>query len=209
MRKIGIFSGDILFARMLMHELSLMWSPDELCVLVNDTVLACSTEKNDIMIVDLDGSWSDSLFYSSNVLGFTKETAAPQKATLDRCQEVFHRPFLIDDLKKSVSRIIGEPRTSQPMEDVSEKIEMSVVESDRSVRLGANKIRLSKNEFDVMALLLGNRGKLVSRDEIDRVIGEGSGNKCDVYICYLRSKLAEFTNENLIYTVRNKGYMIK
>ena len=42
-----------------------------------------------------------------------------------------------------------------------------------------------------------------------QILGKDSGNMCDVYICKLRSKLSSVSNEKVIFTVRNKGYMLK
>ena len=72
-----------------------------------------------------------------------------------------------------------------------------------------NRIHLSKNEYDILSLLDKKRSEPVSREEINRVLGGECGNMCDVYICRIRRKLSAFRNEKLIYTVRNRGYMLK
>ena len=71
---------------------------------------------------------------------------------------------------------------------------------------------LSKTEFLLLKLLAENTGKVLSRtmiiDEIwgkDHFIDE---NTVDVYVGYLRSKIAEHTDEEYIKTVRGIGYMM-
>jgi len=71
---------------------------------------------------------------------------------------------------------------------------------------------LSNKEFSLLDLLIHHRGEVVGRTRIlDRVWGlssDPSTNVVDVYIRYLRSKLQEAEEINLIETVRGRGYKL-
>ena len=73
-------------------------------------------------------------------------------------------------------------------------------------------IQLSKTEFMLIKLLLENQGKVFTRQQIiDEIWGEGhfiDENTVDVYVGYLRSKIAEFDKDDYIKTVRGVGYIL-
>ena len=50
--------------------------------------------------------------------------------------------------------------------------------------------------------------KTMRKEELQKLFGNDSSNICDVYICKLRKKLEEASNQKLILTVREKGYKI-
>ncbi len=74
--------------------------------------------------------------------------------------------------------------------------------------VGTNELPLRPKETVVMNALLANRGRAVSREMLSELIGESSANKADVYICYLRRKIATVTERAIIKTVRGNGYKI-
>ena len=71
---------------------------------------------------------------------------------------------------------------------------------------------VSKTEFLLLKLLVENQGKILSRSQIiDSIWGEGhfiEENTVDVYVGYLRSKIADCTKDEYIKTVRGTGYML-
>lgn len=78
----------------------------------------------------------------------------------------------------------------------------------------ANKIiNLSSKEYSLLEYLLRNKGKVVSRDNIENAIWnfdyEGGTNAVDVYIRYLRKKIDEDFDKKLIHTVRGAGYVLR
>ena len=78
---------------------------------------------------------------------------------------------------------------------------------------GKHAIDLTKKEFDLLEYLMQNRNIVVSREQLlDSVWGfdfYGSTNVVDVYVRYLRSKIDDVYNVNLIETVRGAGYVIR
>jgi two-component system response regulator MprA len=83
----------------------------------------------------------------------------------------------------------------------------------RTVMRGDRPVECTKTEFDLLELLLMNRGIVLSRDTIyDRIWGydfETSSNSLDVYIGYLRRKTEEAGESRLIHTVRGVGYVAR
>ncbi|MCK5763840.1 MAG: response regulator transcription factor [Clostridiales bacterium] len=73
-------------------------------------------------------------------------------------------------------------------------------------------ISLSLKEFEVLKLLLENRGKAMTRDQLlDEVWGYdyyGETRTVDVHIRHLRSKLDTDKENSIIHTVRGIGYII-
>ena len=73
-------------------------------------------------------------------------------------------------------------------------------------------IQLSKTEFLLLKFLLENQGKVFSRQQIiDEIWGTGhfiDENTVDVYVGYLRSKIAEYDKSEYIRTVRGVGYIL-
>ena len=74
-------------------------------------------------------------------------------------------------------------------------------------------IELTKKEFDLLAFLLANRNKVISREHaLDVVWGYdyiGNTNVVDVYVRYLRTKIDDTFGITLIETVRGCGYVIR
>ena len=78
---------------------------------------------------------------------------------------------------------------------------------------GTHKVRLSAREFDVMRLLLGSRGSNISKEAIlARVWGYDSNateNHVEVYVGFLRKKLASIGSDVRIEAVRRLGYHLE
>ena len=79
----------------------------------------------------------------------------------------------------------------------------------RQVTVGGNPVELTYKEFELLRLLMKNRGIVISRDVImERVWDssfEGETRTIDVHVRTLRQKLGE--GGAVIKTVRNVGYM--
>ncbi|MFK7731673.1 MAG: response regulator [Pseudomonadales bacterium] len=82
----------------------------------------------------------------------------------------------------------------------------------RETQLNNQNIELSTNEFDVLALLASNAGKVLDRDTILQAIRgieyDGIDRSVDIAVSRLRRKLGdEAQPAKRIKTVRNKGYL--
>jgi DNA-binding response OmpR family regulator len=80
----------------------------------------------------------------------------------------------------------------------------------RTVRREGRPVSLSMTEFELLAYMLRNEGQVLSREELLRAVwGEEQDrgrNVVDVYIGYLRRKLADQSGGSPIVTVRSVGY---
>jgi DNA-binding response OmpR family regulator len=82
----------------------------------------------------------------------------------------------------------------------------------RKVHRGGRQVTLSSTEFELLALLLRYEGRVLSREQIlSSVWGyqhDPATNVVDVYIGYLRRKLAGPGDPAPIFTVRRVGYRL-
>lgn len=79
------------------------------------------------------------------------------------------------------------------------------------VLLGDEKLHLTPSEFKLLASMVQNRGKVMTRDQlIDQIQGEGInvvGRTIDTHIFGLRKKLADWSDN--IETIRGVGYRVR
>lgn len=142
----------------------------------------------------------------------TIEIFSSDKNLLDK--RVFTRPFYVRDTVNYV-KSLQNPGNGQVYEiiDKDAYYDLNIDEGTRKVMFKGEEIFLTKREYDLLLYLYINKGNPVSRDEAVAKVWKydftGDTNIVDVYIRYLREKLDDKYNSKLIYTVRNKGYMIK
>jgi DNA-binding response OmpR family regulator len=82
----------------------------------------------------------------------------------------------------------------------------------RSVRVGGTAIEFTTKEFALLEYLLLQRGRPVTRGELLELVwhmpADAATNVVDVYVNYLRRKLATVESAELVETVRGEGYTI-
>ena len=83
----------------------------------------------------------------------------------------------------------------------------------RVVKKNNNEINLTNKEYELLMILIDNKDKVVTREELlDQIWGYGyepETNVTDVYIRYLMSKLDNKNKEEYIQTVRSVGYIMR
>lgn len=83
----------------------------------------------------------------------------------------------------------------------------------RLVMYKAEELRLSPKEFDILALLIRQPGRVYSRQEIGQEIWQGrlpeGSNVVDVHMANLRAKLRDLDGYGLLRTVRGVGYALR
>lgn len=86
---------------------------------------------------------------------------------------------------------------------------LSVTVFDEYIVINGIKIELTKNEMLIFSELWNNKGKAVSREQLEKVIGANrDGNIVTVYINHLREKLSSVSEKRIIKTIRGGGYII-
>lgn len=98
----------------------------------------------------------------------------------------------------------------------SESLSMGDLTLDPHKRLVTYKgaeLRLSPKEFDILALLIRQPGRVYSRNEIGQEIWQGrlpdGSNVVDVHMANLRAKLRDLDGYGLLRTVRGVGYALR
>lgn len=198
--KILILSEDATFARMLELELNAM----RFAVQINSTLAA---RESDLILVDLDSaSIPQKTGDHTRIVGFTRHFELSQLDAERRCSMILHRPFQMRILREEVALLdVTAQEREQPK---STKALPKLFLVGNQLTVDANELTLRPKETVVMTALLANRGEAVSRGMLSELIGESSANKADVYICYLRRKIATVTERTIIKTVRGGGYKI-
>jgi DNA-binding response OmpR family regulator len=120
------------------------------------------------------------------------------------------KPFSIAELVARVrAQLRAYTQTSTTMLS-ADGIEANLL--TRKVHRNGRAITLSSTEFELLALLLRHRGRVVSREQIlSSVWGyqhDPQTNVVDVYIGYLRRKLGRPGDPAPIFTVRRVGYRL-
>jgi two-component system response regulator MprA len=121
------------------------------------------------------------------------------------------KPFALEELLARLRALLR--RSSGAVAEVMKVGDLIMDTGSREVRRGDKILDLTKTEFDLLELLMGNPGIVIDRDTIyDRIWGYDfatSSNSLDVYIGYLRRKTEIDGAPRLIQTVRGVGYVIR
>ena len=124
------------------------------------------------------------------------------------------KPFSIKELLAritSVMRRYGMNTGNESEELTAGNLKLNLTKHE--VKINDKKVDLTLKEFELLKLLLKNRGKVLSRnfllDEIWGYEYYGETRTVDVHIRYLRKKLEEAgADEKYIETIRGVGYKI-
>ena len=91
--------------------------------------------------------------------------------------------------------------------------DITINKSSRVVKRDGNEINLTNKEYELLMILIENKDKVVTREELlEKIWGYGyepETNVIDVYIRYLRAKLNNENKEEYIQTVRSVGYIMR
>jgi DNA-binding response OmpR family regulator len=121
------------------------------------------------------------------------------------------KPFGLAELRSRIRAVL---RRSGPRALGDEILSVGPVKLDRShreVTVRGEPVRLTFSEFELLARLMAEPGRLLNRQELLRAIWGDSAYRdpraIDVHIRHLREKLEEKAEEpRLIVTVRGAGY---
>lgn len=120
------------------------------------------------------------------------------------------KPFAFDELAARVRAHLRQPGQGQ-----ATKLEVGDIRIDllaREVERGGAAIQLSAKEFDLLAYLMRHPGQVLSREQILAAVWgydhDPGTNIVQVYIGYLRRRLARPGSPLPIETVRSVGYRL-
>ena len=121
------------------------------------------------------------------------------------------KPFAIEELLARIEVVF---RRQDNLNNYIIKFkDITINKSSRVVKKDGNEINLTNKEYELLMILIDNKDKVVTREELlEKIWGYGyepETNVIDVYIRYLRSKLNNKNKEEYIQTVRSVGYIMR
>lgn len=181
-------------------------------------VEAFESKKPDLILLDLmlpDGSGMDIL----KKIRSDKENdeikiiiLSAKRMTMDKVEgldngadDYIEKPF---DILELISRVNARFRQDHQVYMVKD---ITLDATSRKVTKGDKTISLTNTEFDILYLLMKEKGKTVSREDIYKKVyhnqGEIESRAIDVHVASLRKKLLD-KNENIIRTIYGIGYIL-
>ena len=152
--------------------------------------------------------------YSGAVLMLTaKDSLSDRVEGLDAgADDYLVKPFEIEELWARLRALAR--RTFSPLqEEIVEFNGLKINRTSHSVCRNEEKISLTPREFELLDMLVQNRGKVLTRELIfDRIWGfdtEVSMKTIDATMKLLRKKVDADEGESLIETIRGVGYKIE
>jgi len=125
------------------------------------------------------------------------------------------KPFAVEELLARIRVLLKRINNNKEKSDCQslEIGKLKLYKNNYKVEYDGENIELTKKEFELLEFMMMNKNIVLTRDKIlDKVWGYdyfGDTNIIDVYIRYLRSKIDQKYNVNLIETVRGVGYIIR
>ena len=124
------------------------------------------------------------------------------------------KPFGLAELRSRVRAVLRRSRARAPGREAIAVGPVALDRGRREVTVGGEPVRLTFSEFELLARLMSEPGRLLNRQELLRAIWGDSAYRdpraIDVHIRHLREKLEQRPEEpQLILTVRGAGYRFK
>ena len=120
------------------------------------------------------------------------------------------KPFGMMALVSRIKAVLRRYEKSDSKKEVLEAGGITIDENQHTVFAGSQQIFLTVKEFDLLSLLIKNRGNVLTREQLLESIWEVStdieSRTVDVHIRTLRAKLGEY--EKNIETIRGVGYKL-
>ena len=141
-------------------------------------------------------------------------TARQEMETRVRCldrgaDDFMTKPFSLHELRARCRVLLRRKREARLLLRTGD---LELDRMEHSVRRGGSPVALTNKEFALLEHLVLNRGQCVTRVELLESVWNmepaQTTNIVDVYVNYLRRKLADPPPGRLIRTVRGQGYMV-
>jgi two-component system, OmpR family, response regulator len=169
----------------------------------------------DVMLGDLDGfEVARRLGGRAPVLFLTARDAVEDRVrglTLG-ADDYVTKPFSLEELVLRIRVILRRGRAAARHGEVLRYADLELDTAAHEVRRGGVPIDLSPTEFNLLAYLLTNAGRVVSKaqilDSVWRYDFDGDSSIVESYVYYLRKKIDKWEPQ-LIHTVRGFGYTIR
>ena len=190
----------------------------------DDAVKNAINEVPDLILLDLMLPGKDGYDVCRDLRSNGKTKAVPiimltaQSEEIDKilglelgADDYITKPFSVRELMARVKAVL---RRYTKSDESSEKFVFGDIEADfenHSVICAGEKIELTLKEFELLEVLVKNRGKILTREMLlDKIWGYeyiGESRTVDVHIRYLRKKVEkDDKNPKFIETIRGVGY---
>ncbi|WP_294172280.1 response regulator transcription factor [uncultured Clostridium sp.] len=121
------------------------------------------------------------------------------------------KPFSVRELLARVKAVLRRFSIVEPESNVLVFGDLTADFDKREILVKDKKLELTLKEFELLEILIRNKGKILTRDTLlDKIWGYeyiGETRTVDVHIRYLRKKIeADDKNPKLIETIRGVGY---
>jgi len=121
--------------------------------------------------------------------------------------DYLRKPFEVPELLSRVRALLK--RSSAESQSWPEASGIRIDPERRLALKGSETLKLTAREYDLLAHLVTNAGRVVSRDEImESVWGTNKpkdSNVVEVFVCHIRKKIGDDDNR-VIQTIRGVGY---
>jgi len=172
---------------------------------------------SDIMLPYIDGITLTHLLREKKIttpilLLTVKDAVKDKVAGLDAgADDYLTKPFAFEELLARVRALAR--RNENTLSPVLQAADLQLDQKTHKVLRGEKEILLTQKEYAILELLLLNKNSIVSRTKLMENIYEyhfdTGSNVIEVYINKLRAKIETGFQQQLIYTIRGSGYMIK
>ena len=170
----------------------------------------------DIMIPELNGLEVLRKIRETSTIPVIVETARSE--TIDKinglnsgADDYISKPYEIEELLARIKALLRRV-TFERRSDIYCHKNLTLNPGKMSLSIDYDEVVLSKTEFLILKYFFTHKEKAVTRGQvIDNIWGSEhyiDENTIDVYVGYIRGKIAKFTNEEYIKTVRGVGYML-
>lgn len=123
------------------------------------------------------------------------------------------KPFEIEELIARINALLRRIKKPEAKKSILNFKEIEIKLDSMNVTVCSQPLTLSKTEYFILKFFMENSGKVLSRNEIiDSIWGKDhyiDENIVDVYIGYVRSKIATVSNLEYIKTVRGVGFILE
>jgi len=122
------------------------------------------------------------------------------------------KPFAVPELLARVKALLRRRGNVGQEGDISYR-DIVINAKLKQATIGEMSLDLTLKEFELLEFFVLNSEQIITREQIfDRIWGfesETTAGIVDLYVHYLRKKLAPFGKDTLINTVRGAGFMLK
>lgn len=190
----------------------------------NDAVKLAVEEKPNLILLDLMIPGKDGYDVCKEIRSNNKIRNTPiimltaKSEELDKilglelgADDYITKPFSVRELLARVKAVLRRFSISEPERNVLVFGNLIADFDKREILVNNKKLDLTLKEFELLEILIRNRGKILTRDTLlDKIWGYeyiGETRTVDVHIRYLRKKIElDDKNPKLIETIRGVGY---